>query len=532
MIVAAIALGALPARPIILRVPAPDSAQGPLRRFDTLLFAMIALLAGFTVLVAVAPMLQFGVPAPALDLAINVAAALVAIAVAALAWPRYGEGGDAAALFQTAAFLGLAAVNVLSVGIVLAGRDVEVGFSATQPTQAPVYSQLISRFVTAVLLGLGALPLAARVGVIASTRRWVALLPAALLVAVTLFAIASRDRLPALLSAEAMRAIATAAAHPSGLPGNNSALFLLQSAVALLFAVDAWLYRRRYAGTGEAMDAYLSLALVAAAFSQLHFAFYPGAYTSVVATGDLLRLVFQAMLLLGISAEARSQMRALRSANADLRLLREAELARTTLEERARLAREVHDGLAQDLWFAKLKQSRLRQLADLPDEARELTEQVETAIDSALAEARQAVMAMRAQDDEAPFREVLARYVEDFGERFGLRTEFTADGDLEGPSPRAQAELLRIVQEALNNVRKHADATVVRVRAGRQDGRLGLVVADNGVGFDPASTNGRGFGLRSMRERAELVGARVDVESQPHGGTRVSVEVPLEGRRT
>ena len=82
-------------------------------------------------------------------------------------------------------------------------------------------------------------------------------------------------------------------------------------------------------------------------------------------------------------------------------------------------------------------------------------------------------------------RELLSRSVDEFADRFGLRVEFECEADLPVLSPRAQAEALRIAQEALSNVRRHADATVVRVRAGVEDGRLVVAVGDNGRGFDP-----------------------------------------------
>ena len=95
-------------------------------------------------------------------------------------------------------------------------------------------------------------------------------------------------------------------------------------------------------------------------------------------------------------------------------------------------------------------------------------------------------------------------------------------------SPRAQAELLRIVQEALNNVRKHADATLVRVEADSHGGRLRVRVSDNGRGFDPAVVQSSGYGLRSMAERAEGVGASLRVDTRLQDGTRVEVLLPSQ----
>ena len=93
---------------------------------------------------------------------------------------------------------------------------------------------------------------------------------------------------------------------------------------------------------------------------------------------------------------------------------------------------------------------------------------------------------------------------------------------------RAQAELLRIVQEAMTNVRKHADATVVRVDV-TSNGELRLTVTDNGHGFRPENVSS-GFGLESMRQRAAIIGARLTVTSEPQNGTRVELAMPIRRR--
>lgn len=90
------------------------------------------------------------------------------------------------------------------------------------------------------------------------------------------------------------------------------------------------------------------LQLIFAAFNQLHSAIYPGTYASLVTTADVLRLVFYAILLLGVQTETRADLRALRQANRELETLPEAEAVRAALEEGTRLAREIHDGLVQD----------------------------------------------------------------------------------------------------------------------------------------------------------------------------------------
>jgi signal transduction histidine kinase len=222
-------------------------------------------------------------------------------------------------------------------------------------------------------------------------------------------------------------------------------------------------------------------------------------------------------------------VRGLRQAQVTIRRLHEAELVEATHEERGRLAREIHDGLAQDLWYAKLKQGRLHALLPQGSEVHNLAGEVADALDAALADARQAVMALRPTEGGA-FGEVLRRYVEDFGDRFGILAECVVEAADAEPTPRAQAELLRIVQEALNNVRKHADATVVRVAARVAEGRVEITVSDNGCGFDPATVDASGYGLRSMQERARIAGASLSIDSRPSDGTRIRVSVPLAAR--
>jgi signal transduction histidine kinase len=160
-----------------------------------------------------------------------------------------------------------------------------------------------------------------------------------------------------------------------------------------------------------------------------------------------------------------------------------------------------------------------------------LAGEVSGAIESALAEARQAILALRPTEG-GTFTQVLERYVDDFSDRFGVRAECQCDASVERLGPRAQAELLRIVQEALANSRKHADATRVRVDAEPIPRGVRLTIADNGRGFAPDPKRTSGYGLRSMRERAGLIGASLTIDSEPQNGTRVVVEVPfLEATR-
>ena len=242
--------------------------------------------------------------------------------------------------------------------------------------------------------------------------------------------------------------------------------------------------------------------------------------------GDLLRVAFYATLLATLAVEVRGDIRALRAANDELTRLRESEMVRAAAEERAHLARELHDGMSQELWYAKLKQGRLMALPEIVGTARELAGEVAGAIESALAEARQAILALRPAEGGS-FAEVVQRYVADFSDRFGIAAECRCEAGADRLSPRAQAELLRIVQEALANVRKHADATLVRVELSETGEGLELRVSDNGRGFARDQVGRAGYGLTSMEQRAAIIGGSLTIDSRDQDGTRVLVQMPL-----
>ena len=474
-------------------------------------------LAAVTTVIVAVPDLSGRLDAPLVDVAINAAATLVGGAVAILAWVRWRETGAVAALLESAAFVVLTVTNALTLGLVLASRGDVFGLDPAAASPAPAYVWSLARLLAATLLVVGA------IGGLRRSRPpghpvAIAFGPASALLVVAV-AVASAPQLGGTTG--------------EGGTGAYQALVLtvLQVAIFAIFFVAAALFRRLYLRDGAVSHAFLAAGLVVAAFSQLHFAMNPVVAIGVVTSGDILRVGFYAILFLGIQAELQSDLAALRRANVDLQRLAEADAARATMTERARLAREIHDGLAQDLWSAKLKAARLTGEEGLPAPHRQLVDEIASAIDSGLADARQAVMALRMEHEGGSFEDVLRRYVADFSDRFGLRPTVDIESAIPPLSPRVEAELLRIAQEALNNVRKHADATAVGLRLEANGDAIRLTVSDNGRGFDPR-TRHAGFGLQGMRERAEMIGAMLAVDSRPSDGTRVSVDVPAERRPT
>lgn len=506
-------------------MPAPIAAETGERRLQIVLGLLVIGLTAFTVIAFATPYVRVAVLNERLDLIINTGATLGAGAIAALAWARYRVTGESVAFYRAAAFLTLASVNAGIMAALAADRGPELGFSLQSPGPLPILSFVLARFVAAALLLIGGL---AAVRHTAMSRRRAALLvltPAVMTLA--LLSILRRSDLSSPLSAEALRQLQQVPGEPLQLSAASAGLLAVQVVIGTMFLGAAWLAYRSAVKQRRPADAWVAIGFILAAFSQVHYAANPGSYAELVTTGDLLRVAFYAALLLSVIVQSRNDVRAIEEANAELRLLRDAEVNRALLEERARLAREMHDGLAQDLWYARLKQGRLAQLVQ-GEEEKALARDVMDAIDSGISDARQTVMAMRAGSTDAPLLEIVERYVEDFGDRFALDVRYEASGEPPQLPARVQAEVLRIVQEALNNVRKHADATVVRVSATTEDGSLRIRVSDNGRGFAPEQPTG-GFGLHSMRERAELIGAALRVESAERDGTRVSLDLPLGG---
>jgi PAS domain S-box-containing protein len=216
------------------------------------------------------------------------------------------------------------------------------------------------------------------------------------------------------------------------------------------------------------------------------------------------------------------------------RLLQQ-EHAAATLQERERVARELHDGIGQVLGYVSIQVEATRKLLEDGKAAAadtQLARLADVARD-AHADVRGFILELRAAPSEQRFfLSALDRYLDGFGQNYGLQTELVVAPALEEGAlgPEAQRQLFRIVQEALTNARKHAGARSVQVRLEAAGGLARLVVQDDGSGFNPARLawpDGNRFGLQFMRERAEELGGRFKVDSAPGRGTRIVVEVPL-----
>ena len=502
------------------------------RRLDLVLGVTALALLLATAAFLVDSSLSFALLDRSADFAINALTVLAAGSLAALALARYREAGRLAGLYQASAFLLIGWVSLLNVVVVVLKVEGEFGLSLGAPEQMPLYISSITRLIAGALLVVGGAAALAMLQGQPRTRR-VLLVPTVVVTVVIVVLFLIREQiatfdtlLPPFVGPAGIKAMITEPRFAGAMPDVSGIALIIQAISVGLYLVGVLLYRRSYLRDGPVADGYLSVAMLIGAFAEIHFFFYPGVYGGLVTTSEALRLMFFVVLFAGINAESRSDLRALRSAYAALDRLRTSEAERATLEERTRLARELHDGLAQDLWFAKLKHERL--VPHVPDDQKELAQEVTQALDSAIAEAKQAVVTMRAGDDrDLPLEEQMSRTIDEFAARSGVRADFAAADLPEGLPPRMQVEVLRVLQEALTNVRKHADATVVRVSTELQNNTLHLAIVDNGRGFRPAETPGDGLGLQGMKERARLLGGELRVTSEPSGGTEVVLTVPV-----
>jgi PAS domain S-box-containing protein len=207
-------------------------------------------------------------------------------------------------------------------------------------------------------------------------------------------------------------------------------------------------------------------------------------------------------------------------------------LVKTQELERQRIARDLHDQLGQQLTAMRLELAEFREsAADLP----EVRRRVESIQNQALKidrdvtfltfELRPAVL------DSVGFAKAVEGYVAEWSRNYGIAAEFRG-GEIEILEPEIENNLYRIIQEALNNVLKHARAENVSVTITRRDGALRLVIEDDGVGFDNEfpdthrTFSGHGHGLAGINERAAVIGGTVEIETRPSAGTSIFVSVP------
>ncbi|MFL6020588.1 MAG: sensor histidine kinase [Gaiellaceae bacterium] len=417
--------------------------------------------------------LQMEVALPDLRLVLQTIAAFAAGIIAVLAGARYSVEGRRLDLLLCTGFL-VASVSTMAFSIVPALN----GHPVHRPeTWAGVAGRLLSWVLIATAPFLRG----------RSSPRVLANTAVAAVLVVFLSWLALRS------TGTSLPALDPDADPPALLAGSLAALALLN--LLALVGFGKRFYERR-----EDLDRWLALGATLMLFASLHDIFSPVSATSSVSRGDFLRLLAYGLLLVGA-----------------WRAISFAEFGRAVAEERARVAREIHDGLAQYLFAVSTHATMLEHGAPPEETIGKLKE----AADAAQQEARFAILALSSAAGNAPFDAALRRYV-DF---------LTADGRLEVDleidtsvrlAPDEQIEVFRIVQEGLANVRKHANARRAEVVIGMREGDRFVSVRDDGEGFDGEAT-AVGQGLKNIRARTESIAGGFTLTSGPGVGTALDV---------
>ncbi len=202
-------------------------------------------------------------------------------------------------------------------------------------------------------------------------------------------------------------------------------------------------------------------------------------------------------------------------------------------EERSRLSREIHDGPAQILANVVLKSELCEKLIDIDKErSKQELKNLKDTIRLSLTDVRKIIYDLRPMSlDDLGLIPTITQLIDKFVEETDIFVEFNVFGIAEKLQSAVELTIFRIVQEALANVRKHSKATRVSVKIEFLKKSIGLVISDNGIGFDDSSSHkvnvDSGYGLLSMQERAELLGGKFELISKLGKGTKVLASMPI-----
>lgn len=448
-----------------------------------------------TVAILESPYLRFGYRSPELHLVLDSVDACVALLLAYLLAGRLRRTQRWRDLLLVA---GLGVLGVVGLGTALTAHLLP----ETTRSTIGVWLPAVLRVGAALLIAA-----AAAAGDRGLTRRQVRWGLAAPLAAV-LFAAAllwvGRDNLPTAVIESDHRA-----SDQPDIAGHVG-LILAQALSALCFLFASLRFARQARDTGEQLLTWLGPGCALLGFARVNYLLFPSLYSGWLYTGDLLRTAGYACLLVGAAREIGRYW----ATRADV----------AVVEDRRRLARELHDGVVQELSWIK---SEARSLShQLPYDAAPLgsttVQSILDASDRALDEARAAVDALGRGPDE-PLGYALHRSARDVADRHGGRVVVELDDSVQADQARRH-HLARITREAVGNALRHGRATCVRIslEATPTGGRL--VVQDDGDGFDVAAVaEAAGYGLTSMRARALALPGTFDLRSAPGVGTRVEV---------
>jgi signal transduction histidine kinase len=285
----------------------------------------------------------------------------------------------------------------------------------------------------------------------------------------------------------------------------NAALVVADVGATALFLIAGIAFARRAQRERDELQLWLGVGAIIAGIAYLNYSLFPSAYTDFLYVGDVFRV--SAVLAWGVGT-----VRVISISQA-------AEARAAALEERRRVARDIHDGVAQELAFIS---SHMHGLAKRVDDA--ATDQIMESVARALDETRGAISALGRPVME-PLHVALARTAEEVAGRLGARLELDIDKHVTVPAEWEDA-LPRILRESIANAVRHGGAHTITVRLRDADG-IWLRICDDGDGFDPAEPRSEAsFGLIGMRERTESLGGEFKLSSAPGAGTTVEVLLP------
>jgi signal transduction histidine kinase len=249
-------------------------------------------------------------------------------------------------------------------------------------------------------------------------------------------------------------------------------------------------------------------------------------------SAETVSLITVGVTLIGAIVFSWYVFRVMERLETERRTYKEAVLA---LKERERIAREMHDGLAQNLAVLKLEAFKLKEACGRDNrDVMQNVENLEALLNQTYLEVRQSLYDLRvSQGLGEGFWPTVERQVQEFERRTGIKCILQPlNPPQELWNELASVQILRIIQEALANVRKHARARRVDIRCQQLGRTVEFVIEDDGVGFhaEPSALRGDHYGLSVMRERAEAVGGTLTIESAPARGTKVIITVPIEGK--
>jgi signal transduction histidine kinase len=387
-------------------------------------------------------------------------------------------------------FSGIAALSAASVGSLVA-----LTLSGETEEGTAFWVPLAMRLLAYATLAAAAILPERRLRQPAAARRKAAWAALAAVAAVASIAVASPELStgidPTVSPEDSNRALI------AGSPG----LLAVQAVILLALIGGAVGFARQAERRNDQFLAWIAVAVGLAAFGRVNYILFPSNFTQWVYVGDGFRLAAYLTMLAGVLAQ--------------LGVYQRAAVSAAVLDERRRIARDLHDGLAQDLAFIS---THGRRLAETDARAETLV----AAADQALADSRGAIAALNRPVEE-PLAASLGSMASMLADRAEVRVLLDLDPAADVAPPTRDA-LLRIVAEAISNAIRHGRASELTVRL-RSQGSLFISVEDDGVGLDPEDASGVGFGLISMRERAELLGASLSIRSRPQGGTAVEVEI-------